>query len=109
VAKDTNGVDDINVSTVSGAQSAIKRVDSALTTLVSLRSSLGAIQNRFESTIANLSATSENITAARSRIKDADFAMETAELTRNQILQQAGVAMVAQANALPQTVLSLLQ
>jgi flagellin len=70
---------------------------------------LGAIQNRFESTIANLQNVSENVSAARSRILDADFAAETAALTKAQIMQQAGVAMLAQANQLPQTVLSLLQ
>jgi len=67
------------------------------------------VQNRFESTIANLQATSENLTASRSRIQDADFAAETAVLTRNQILQQAGMAMLAQANSLPQNVLALLR
>ena len=73
----------------------------------SLRSQLGAIQNRFESTISNLSSVAENLTASRSRIQDADFAAETAALTRAQILQQAGVAVLAQANAAPQTVLGL--
>lgn len=108
VAVDTNGVDDIDIATVAGAQTAIKRVDAALSTVSSARADLGAVQNRFESTIANLAATAENLTAARSRIQDADFAAETANLTRAQILQQAGTAMVAQANALPQSVLSLL-
>ena len=79
-----------------------------LTTVTSARADLGAVQNRFESTIANLATTAENLSAARSRIRDADFAAETANLTRAQILQQAGTAMVAQANALPQSVLSLL-
>jgi flagellin len=74
-----------------------------------LRSTFGAIQNRFESVITSLSATAENLTASRSRIQDTDFAMETASLTRGQILQQAGVAMLAQANQLPNTVLSLLR
>ena len=73
----------------------------------SLRSQLGAIQNRFESTIANLGAVSENLTASRSRIQDADFAAETAALTRGQILQQAGIAVLAQANAAPQSILGL--
>ncbi|MBX6394027.1 MAG: flagellin, partial [Burkholderiales bacterium] len=72
-------------------------------------STLGAIQNRFESTIANLQTTTENLTASRSRILDADFAAETANLTRAQILQQAGIAMLAQANALPNNVLALLR
>ena len=74
-----------------------------------MRAALGAIQNRFTATSASLQTASENITAARSRIQDTDFAAETAALTRNQILQQAGVAMLAQANALPNTVLSLLK
>ena len=74
-----------------------------------IRADLGAVQNRFESTIANLSATAENLLAARSRILDADFAQETALLTRGQILQQAGTAILAQANAIPQNVLSLLR
>ena len=91
------------------AHSMIQRVDAALTTVSSLRSTFGAVQNRFESTIANLQTTSENLSASRSRIQDADFAEETAALTRAQILQQAGVAMLAQANALPQNVLSLLR
>lgn len=72
------------------------------------RSSFGVLQNRFEATISNLQTNSENMSAARSRIRDADFASETANLTRAQILQQAGVAMLAQANALPNNVLSLL-
>jgi flagellin len=74
-----------------------------------VRGDLGAIQNRFQSTISNLQATSENLTSARSRILDADFAAETASLTRSQILQQAGMAMLAQANALPNGVLALLR
>ncbi len=87
----------------------IQRVDAALTTVSSLRSTFGAIQNRFESTIANLTAISENLSASRSRIQDADFASETAALTRAQILQQAGTAILAQANSAPQTVLALLR
>ncbi len=74
-----------------------------------MRSTFGAIQNRFESVIANLTTTSENLSASRSRIQDADFAQETANLSRAQILQQAGTAMVAQANQLPQGVLALLR
>jgi len=108
ISLDTNGVDDIDISTAAGAQTAIKRVDAALGSVNSTRASLGAIQNRFESTINNLSITSENLSAARSRILDADFAQETANLTRGQILQQAGTAILAQANSLPQNVLSLL-
>ena len=99
----------MNVLTVAASNTAINRIDSALTSVSALRSTFGAIQNRFESTISNLTAVSENLSAARSRIKDADFAMETANLTRAQILQQAGTAMLAQANSLPQGVLALLQ
>jgi flagellin len=83
--------------------------DSALAAINSQRARYGALQSRFESTIVNLQTTSENLSASRSRIRDADFAMETAVLTRNQILQQAGTAMLAQANALPNQVLTLLQ
>ena len=106
VLSSVNGVD---VSTVDGANNALSVVDYALTQVNSIRGALGAVQNRFESTIASLSAGSENLSAARSRVRDADFAMETANLTRAQILQQAGVAMLAQANQLPQQVLKLLQ
>ena len=83
-------------------------MDAALTAVNDARATLGAIQNRFQSTVANLSTAAENLSAARGRIRDADFAAETANLTRSQILQQAGTAMVAQANSLPQSVLSLL-
>jgi len=99
----------VDISTVAGSNSAITVVDGALSQVSSIRADLGAIQNRFESTVANLSTSSENISAARSRIQDADFAAETAELTRNQILQQAGIAMLSQANSAPQNVLALLQ
>jgi flagellin len=109
ISVDTKGIDDVDISTAAGAQTAIKRVDAALSAISSQRSSLGAIQSRLESTISNLSVTSENISAARSRVQDADFAAETANLTRAQILQQAGTAMLAQANSSPNSVLSLLQ
>ena len=102
-------VSSIDIGTSSGANSAISVIDAALATVSGIRADLGAVQNRFSATISNLSVTSENLSAARSRIQDADFAAETAAMTRAQILQQAGVAMVSQANALPQTVLSLLQ
>jgi flagellin len=98
-----------SVTTVSNANTTITRVDSALTAVSGLRSTFGAIQNRFESTIQSLSAVSENLEASRSRILDADFAAETAALTRAQILQQAGIAILAQANTAPQSVLALLQ
>jgi len=109
ISKDTTTISAVNVLTVAASNTAINRIDSALTSVSALRSTFGAIQNRFESTISNLTAVSENLSAARSRIKDADFAMETANLTRAQILQQAGTAMLAQANSLPQGVLALLQ
>ena len=98
-----------SVTSVANANNAILAVDAALTSVSTLRSTFGAIQNRFESTISNLQATAENLTASRSRIQDTDFAAETASLTRAQILQQAGVAMLAQANALPQQVLTLIR
>jgi flagellin len=108
-AKDTTTLSSANVLTLSAANDSLQRIDAALTSVSNLRSQFGAIQNRFESTIANLTAVSENLQASRSRIQDADFAAETAALTRAQILQQAGTAILAQANAAPQTVLALLQ
>jgi len=102
-------ISSVDISTVTGANDALSVLDGALAQVNSIRADLGAIQNRFESTISNLSAASENLTSARSRIRDTDFAAETAALTRAQILQQAGVAMLAQANALPQNVLALLR
>ncbi|WP_242875904.1 flagellin, partial [Stenotrophomonas maltophilia] len=101
--------DKIDVSTVKGAQQAMEVVDKALGAINSTRADLGAVQNRFTSVVANLQTSSENLSASRSRIKDTDFAKETAELTRTQILQQAGTAMLAQANQVPQGVLSLLR
>ena len=98
-----------SVDTVTNANNAIKAVDFALNQVNKSRADLGAIQRRFESIIVDLSANAENLTASRSRVRDADFAAETAELTRTQILQQAGVAILAQANAIPQNVLTLLQ
>jgi flagellin len=99
----------VDVSTADGANKAIVAIDNAIESVNSSRAQLGAIQNRFTSTVATLSSTSENLTNAKSRITDADFAQETAALTRGQILQQAGTAMLAQANQLPQGVLSLLR
>ncbi|HTN67761.1 MAG TPA: flagellin, partial [Burkholderiaceae bacterium] len=98
----TNGVP-------SGANNALQIIDSALANISSSRASLGAVQNRFTTTISSLQATSENLSNARSRILDTDFAAETANLTRGQILQQAGTAMLAQANSLPNGVLALLR
>jgi flagellin len=102
-------VSNLDVSSVAKATDALKTVDSALSFINSERAKLGALQSRFETTIANLQVTSENLSASRSRILDADFAAETANLSRAQILQQAGTAMVAQANQLPQGVLALLR
>ena len=102
-------VDAIDITTAAGAQTAIDITDGALAGIDASRADLGAIQNRMQSTVSNLSATSENLSAARSRIQDADFAKETTELTRNQIMMQAGMSILAQAKSLPQQVLSLLQ
>ncbi|MCX7172129.1 MAG: flagellin, partial [Proteobacteria bacterium] len=104
-----SSLDLVDISSVTGANAAISVLDGALTQINTLRSAMGAMQNRFQSTISNLQATGENVSAARSRIQDTDFAAETGNLTRNQILQQAGTAMLAQANQLPQLVLSLLK
>jgi flagellin len=102
-------VSELDVSTVTKATDALKTVDSALQFISGERAKLGALQSRFETTVANLQVSSENMSAARSRIQDADFAQETAALSRAQILQQAGTAMVAQANQIPQGVLALLR
>ena len=104
-----SSVADVDVSTRTGANNALEVIDKALRNVSDSRADLGAIQNRLEFTISNLSNVSENVSAARSRIQDTDFAAETANLTRNQILQQAGIAMLSQANSAPQAVLSLLQ
>jgi flagellin len=109
IAKDTTTLSSQNVRTLTSANSTIQRIDSALTAISSLRSNFGAIQSRFESTITNLQTTTENLSASRSRILDTDFAAETANMTKAQILQQAGTAILAQANAVPQNVLSLLR
>ncbi len=102
-------VNDIDVSDAGGAQEAIQIIDGAIKQIDFQRSDLGAVQNRFDNTIANLQSISENVSAARGRIQDTDFAAETANLSKNQILQQAGTAILAQAKQLPQAVLSLLQ
>jgi flagellin len=101
-------VSDITIATRDGADSAIASVDSALEQIDSIRGEMGAVQNRFESTIANLQNVSENLSAARSRILDADIAQETSDMTKQNILQQAGVSILAQANQVPQLALSLL-
>ncbi|MCG8323945.1 MAG: flagellin [Thiotrichales bacterium] len=109
VSSSLTAVSSVDVSSASGASAAINVVDQALQTISGIRADLGAVQNRFLSTITSLSAAAENASAARSRIRDADFAAETAELTRTQILQQAGIAILTQANAQPQLALALLQ
>jgi flagellin len=108
-AANTTGIDGLDISSFAGATLAMKQIDSALTQVNSSRANLGALQNRFDSVISSIMVTSENLASARGRIVDADFAKETANLSRSQILQQAGTAMVAQANQLPQGVLSLLR
>jgi flagellin len=105
----STGIAATNVSSYIGAQQAMGMLDQALTSVNSSRATIGAINSRFDSVIANLRSTTENLSASRSRIQDTDFAQETARLTRAQVLQQAGVAMLAQANAAPQQVLSLLR
>jgi len=109
VATDAKHASDLKVTSYGNAQQALQIVDKALESINSTRADLGAIQNRFTSVVANLQTSTENLSASRSRIKDTDFAKETAELTRTQILQQAGTAMLAQANQVPQNVLSLLR
>ena len=104
-------VDALNIgasATASNIETALERIDAAITTLSESRAELGAFQNRMESTIRNLSVAVENLTAAESRIRDTDMAMEMVEFTRSQILSQAGTAMLAQANVIPQSILSLL-
>ncbi|WP_286997743.1 MULTISPECIES: flagellin [Comamonas] len=108
-AKVQKGLDTLSVTTQAGAWEAIQKLDSAIDQVNAARGDLGALQTRFEKTVENIDIQNENISAARGRIVDADFATETANLSRSQILQQAGTAMVAQANQLPQNVLSLLR
>lgn len=108
-AASQTGFATLDISTRSGANTAITAMDAALSSVNTARADLGAIQNRFDSAISQLNTQSENLASARSRIRDTDFAAETATLSRNQILQQAGLAMVAQANSMPQQVLSLLR
>jgi flagellin len=105
----TGAVGATNLQSYTNSQLAIGMLDNALTSVNSSRATIGAINSRFDSVIANLRSTTENLSASRSRIQDTDFAAETARLTRSQVLQQAGVAMLAQANAAPQQVLSLLR
>ncbi|MFC3648746.1 flagellin N-terminal helical domain-containing protein, partial [Planctobacterium marinum] len=102
------GVGTVDISTATGASGALTAIDTAISSIGAQRAELGALQNRFQSTIRNLSNVSENLSGARSRIKDTDFATETANLTRNQIIQQASTTVLAQANQRPQSALSLL-
>jgi flagellin len=106
---DSLGIDTLTVDTQANAWVALTKIDSAIDQVNSARADLGALQSRFESAVANIDISTENLSAARGRIVDADFAKETANLSRTQILQQAGTAMVAQANQLPQGVLALLK
>jgi len=105
----STGIDTLTVANYAGAQTGIALIDSALSTVNTQRAALGASQSRFESVVANQQTAAENLSASRSRIQDADFAAETAQLTKSQILQQSGIAMLAQANSIPQNVLALLQ
>lgn len=105
---DLSNIEDVDVGTAVGAQMAVDVIDGALAYIDSQRAGLGAVQNRLQSTISNLQNVSENASASRSRIRDTDFAIETANLTKNQILQQAGTSILSQANQLPQAALSLL-
>ena len=105
---DTHTLDSLDILDVPNAQVAIQALDDAIASVDSTRADLGAVQNRFESTISNLQNIAENASNARGRIMDTDYAAESANLAKNQIMQQAGTAMLAQANQLPQTVLSLL-
>ena len=105
----STGVDQIDVSTQAGAQTAMDIVDRALKDVNNGRATMGAFQSRFESVVSNLNLGAENATAGRARVQDADFAVESANLAKNQVLQQAGMSVLAQANALPQQVLALLQ
>ncbi|WP_085441240.1 flagellin [Magnetofaba australis] len=104
----TTGNPVVTISTTNGANSALRQIDQALDSIADIRASLGAVQNRFEAVINNLSNIVENMSASRSRIMDADIASETADLTKNAILQQAGTAVLAQANQQPQLALQLL-
>lgn len=103
------GLSSVNVSTAANATSSLANIDSAISAIATARAEYGSIQNRFEATINNLQVTSENLTSAESRIRDADIAYETSVFTKNQILVQAGISVLAQANTLPQQALALLQ
>ena len=104
-----SAVDTIDISTTIGAQISLTIIDEAITSIDSTRAQLGAVQNRLSSTISNLQNIVENVSAARSRIRDTDYAIETSNLAKNQVLQQAGLSVLSQANASSQSVLTLLQ
>src|SRR6185436_8067033 len=106
---DALGIDTLSITSQASAWVALKKIDSAIDQINHSRADLGALQSRFESAVSNINIQTENLAAARGRIVDADFAQETSNLSRTQILQQAGTAMVAQANQLPQGVLALLR
>lgn len=108
-AADLTATGTVDISTSAAASAALSNLDNAISTVMTQRSTFGSVQNRFKAVVANLANYNENLKSARSRITDADFASETAELTRNQILQQAGTAILAQANSLPQQALTLLR
>jgi flagellin len=103
------GLTNVNVSTAAAAANALSNIDSAISAVASARAEIGSLQNRLDATVANLQIANENITAAESRIRDADIAFESSQFVRNQILVQAGVSILAQANLLPQQALALLQ
>jgi flagellin len=103
------GISTVNVSSSANAQSALSNIDSAISAVATARAEYGSLQNRFEATIANLQISGENLTAAESRIRDADVAYETSQFTKNQVLVQTGIAILAQANTLPQQALALLR
>ena len=103
------GLASVNISSAANAQSALSNIDSAISAVATARATYGSVQARFDAAIANLQVTSENFSAADSRIRDADIAYETAQFTKNQILTQSGIAILAQANALPQQALALLR
>ena len=105
----TDTLNTVNISTAQGANKALEVVDAVIARVSSTRSKLGALQNRFQMTVENLQTSAENLSASRSRIRDADFAEETSNLSRWQVLQQAGTAMLSQANQRPQAALQLLQ
>jgi len=109
ISQGVTGTSVVNITTASGAASALAQLDADITSVTSQRATFGAVQNRFEAVVSGLEVYSENLSAARGRIVDADFAQETAALTRGQILQQASTAILAQANALPQNALTLLK